>query len=100
MKVSWNLLLFTALAGLSLSSCIVPAGPPGAAVYASPIGFGIYPVLPVGYVGDAYFYGGRYYYGGRYEPGRFFYDGRYYNHRYYHGGRYIYGGRHEHHDRH
>ena len=95
MKTSVKLLLFSALAGISLSSCIVASGPPGAVV--TPVGVGIYPTLPYGYVGDAYFYGGRYYYGGVYEPGRFYYGGRYYDHRYYHGGHYYYGGRHEQH---
>ena len=94
-----KLLLFTALAGMSLSSCVVAPGPPGE-VYAGPVGVGIYPVLPVGYVGDAYFYGGRYYYGGRYEPGHFYYHGRHYDHRYFHNGHYYYGGRHEHHGHH
>ncbi len=96
MKISLKLLLFAAIAGLSLSSCVVPAG--SAAVV--PVGVGIYPVLPVGYVGDAYFYGGRYYYGGNYETGRYFWHGRYYGGRYYHNGHYYYGGRHEHHGHH
>jgi len=96
MKTSVKLLLFSALAGISLSSCIVASGPPGAVVETGPVGVGIYPTLPVGYVGDAYFYGGRYYYGGRYEPGSYYWHGRHYDHRYYHGGRYYYGGRHRH----
>ena len=97
MKISPNLVLFAAVAGLSLSSCVVPAGSPDAVV---PVGIGIYPVLPVGYVGDAYFYGGRYYYGGSYQTGRYYWHGRYYDGRYYHHGHYYYGGRHEHHGHH
>ena len=96
MKTTFKLLLFAALAGVSLSSCVVPVGPPGPPV----VGLGYYSVLPRGYVGDCYWYGGRYYYGGRYETGRYYYRGRYYDSRYYHGGHYIYGGRHEHHGHH
>ncbi len=98
MKISIKLVLFAVLAGVSLNSCIVPVGPPGA--YVSPVGFGVYPVLPVGYVGDAYFYGGRYYYGGRYDRGSYYWHGRHYDGRYYHGGHYYYGGSHGHYGHH
>lgn len=95
MTTTTKLLLSAALAGASLSSCVVPVvGPPVA------VETGYYSALPVGYVGDVYWYGGRYYYGGRYERGRYFYNGRHYDSRYYHHGHYYYGGRHEHHGHH
>ena len=100
MNISKPLLPLLATAGITLTSCIVP-GPYGPRVFGPPIvGIGVYDTLPVGYVGDSYWYGGRYYYGGRYESGRYYWHGRYYGNRYSHGGHYYYGGRHEHHDRH
>ena len=88
------LVVVLASAGMSLSSCVVPVDYYGYPAY------GYYPVPPVGFVGDAYWYGGRYYYGGHYHPGRHYYHGRYYDGRYYHQGRYYYGGRYQHHGGH
>lgn len=87
-------ILLPLLSVVLVTSCVVPPGP-GSAPVAD--GYHVYPVLPRGYVGGAYFLGDRYYAGGRYETGVFHVHGRAYHDRYYHGGRFYYGGRFENH---
>ncbi len=96
MKLNQSLLLL-ALAGVTMTSCVVPVDRGDRYHSTVGVGYGYYDSLPPTYVGDAYFYGGRYYYGGRYETGRYVDHGRQYNNRYYHNGHYYYGGNHEHH---
>ena len=97
MKLAYTLLTLS-IAGLTMTSCVVP-GYPDRQVHSSVgVSYGIFDTIPETYVGDTYFYGGRYYYGGRYETGRYSDQGHRYTNRYSHNGKYYYGGRQEHHE--